>query len=127
MIILLILAGTLIGMFASGRFPGGKPSPTPSPTATAATVPDVSGMSEDDAKTAIEDLGLTFVKGDDVSSDTVDEGLAVSSDPGAGTSAVLGADVTVSFSSGSATVKVPDVTGMTQSEARKEIENANLA
>lgn len=127
LIILLILAGTLIGMFASGRFPGGKPSPTPSPTATAATVPDVSGMSEDDAKTAIEDLGLTFVKGDDVSSDTVDEGLAVSSDPGAGTSAVLGADVTVSFSSGSATVKVPDVTGMTQSEARKEIENANLA
>ena len=127
LIILLILAGTAIGMFASGRFPGGKPSPTPSPTATAATVPDVSGMSEDDAKTAIEDLGLTFVKGDDVSSDTVDEGLAVSSDPGAGTSAVLGADVTVSFSSGSATVKVPDVTGMTQSEARKEIENANLA
>ena len=127
LIILLIMAGTLIGMFASGRFPGGKPSPTPSPTATAATVPDVSGMSEDDAKTAIEDLGLTFVKGDDVSSDTVDEGLAVSSDPGAGTSAVLGADVTVSFSSGSATVKVPDVTGMTQSEARKEIENANLA
>ena len=127
LIILLILAGTLIGMFASGRFPGGKPSPTPSPTATAATVPDVSGMSEDDAKTAIDDLGLTFVKGDDVSSDTVDEGLAVSSDPGAGTSAVLGADVTVSFSSGSATVKVPDVTGMTQSEARKEIENANLA
>ena len=127
LIILLILAGTLIGMLASDRFPGGKPSPTPSPTATAATVPDVSGMSEDDAKTAIEDLGLTFVKGDDVSSDTVDEGLAVSSDPGAGTSAVLGADVTVSFSSGSATVKVPDVTGMTQSEARKEIENANLA
>ena len=127
LIILLILAGTLIGMFASGRFPGGKPSPTPSPTATAATVPDVSGMSEDDARTAIEDLGLTFVKGDDVSSDTVDEGLAVSSDPGAGTSALLGAEITVKFSSGSATVKVPDVTGMTQSEARKEIENANLA
>ena len=127
LIILLILAGYLIGMAASGRFPGGKPSPTPSPTATAATVPDVSGMSEDDARTAIEDLGLTFVKGDDVSSDTVDEGLAVSSDPGAGTSALLGAEITVKFSSGSATVKVPDVTGMTQSEARKEIENANLA
>ena len=127
LIILLILAGALIGKAASGRFPGGKPSPTPSPTATAATVPDVSGMSEDDARTAIEDLGLTFVKGDDVSSDTVDEGLAVSSDPGAGTSALLGAEITVKFSSGSATVKVPDVTGMTQSEARKEIENANLA
>ena len=125
-ILLLILAGIVIGMLASG-LPGSKrPSETPSPTATAAIVPNVSNMSEDDAKSAIEDVGLTFVRGDDVSSDTVDEGLAISSDPGAGTSAVLGTEVTVSFSSGSATVKVPDVSGMTQSEARKEIENANL-
>ncbi|WP_276778739.1 Stk1 family PASTA domain-containing Ser/Thr kinase [Actinomyces gerencseriae] len=125
-ILLLILAGIVIGMLASG-LPGSRhPNETPSPTATAAIVPNVSNMSEDDAKSAIEDVGLTFVRGDDVSSDTVDEGLAISSDPGAGTSAVLGTEVTVSFSSGSATVKVPDVSGMTQSEARKEIENANL-
>lgn len=125
-ILLLILAGIVIGMLASG-LPGSRhPNETPSPTATAAIVPNVSSMSEDDAKSAIEDVGLTFVRGDDVSSDTVDEGLAISSDPGAGTSAVLGTEVTVSFSSGSATVKVPDVSGMTQSEARKEIENANL-
>ena len=125
-ILLLILAGIVIGMLASG-LPGSRhPNETPSPTATAAIVPNVSNMSEDDAKSAIEDVGLTFVRGDDVSSDTVDEGLAISSDPGAGTSAVLGTEVTVSFSSGSATVKVPDVSGMTQSEARKAIENANL-
>ena len=125
-ILLLILAGIVIGMLASG-LPGSRhPNETPSPTATAAIVPNVSNMSEDDAKSAIEDVGLTFVRGDDVSSDTVDEGLAISSDPGAGTSAVLGTEVTVSFSSGSASVKVPDVSGMTQSEARKEIENANL-
>ena len=127
LLILLILVGTLIGLAASGRLMGGGTKPTPTPTATAATVPDVSGMSEDDAKSAIEGVGLAFKKGDDVASDTIDEGLAVSSDPGAGTSALLGTEITVSFSSGSATVEVPDVTGMAQSDARKKIEAAGLA
>ncbi|WP_043560119.1 Stk1 family PASTA domain-containing Ser/Thr kinase [Actinomyces israelii] len=126
LLILLILVGSLIGLAASGLI-GGKPSPTPTPTATAATVPDVSGMTEDDAKSAIEGLGLTYNRGQDVPSDTVKEGLAVSSDPGAGTSAVLGTEITVSFSSGAATAEVPNVAGMSQSEARKKIEEAGLA
>ena len=126
LLILLILVGSLIGLAASGLI-GGKPSPTPTPTATAATVPDVSGMTEEDAKSAIEGLGLTYNRGQDVPSDTVKEGLAVSSDPGAGTSAVLGTEITVSFSSGAATAEVPNVAGMSQSEARKKIEEAGLA
>lgn len=126
LLILLILVGSLIGLAASGLI-GGKPSPTPTPTATAATVPDVSGMTEDDAKSAIEGVGLTYNRGQDVPSDTVKEGLAVSSDPGAGTSAVLGTEITVSFSSGAATAEVPNVAGMSQSEARKKIEEAGLA
>ena len=126
LLILLILVGSLIGLAASGLI-GGKPSPTPTPTATAATVPDVSGMTEEDAKGAIEGVGLTYNRGQDVPSDTVKEGLAVSSDPGAGTSAVLGTEITVSFSSGAATAEVPNVAGMSQSEARKKIEEAGLA
>ena len=126
---LLILLGIAIGMIFSNRLPGGNggATSTPTATATAAVVPDVSGMSQSDAKSAIESAGLVFVKGDDVSSDTIDAGQAVSSDPGAGTSALLGTSITVSFSSGSATVYVPDVTGMSQSEARKTIEGANLS
>ena len=54
------------------------------------------------------------------------QGIFVSSDPGAGTKAVYGTTVTVHFSSGSAMVSVPDVTGKTQAEARTAIEGAGL-
>ena len=125
LILLLIAAGVGIG-FLIKNTTAGHSTPTPSATATAAPVPDVAGMSESDARSAIEGSGLKFVKGDDVASDTVESGKAVSSDPGAGASVLLGGDVTVHFSSGSAMVEVPDVTGMSQSEARSSIEGAGL-
>jgi len=121
----LIAAGAGIGMLIKNAT-AGRPAPTPSATVTAAPVPNVAGMSESDARSAIEGAGLKFVKGDDVASDTVDAGKAVSSDPGAGASVLLGGEVTVHFSSGSAMVEVPDVTGLSQSEARSSIEGAGL-
>ena len=125
LILVLIAAGAGIGMLIKNAT-AGRPAPTPSATVTAAPVPNVAGMSESDARSAIEGAGLKFVKGDDVASDTVDAGKAVSSDPGAGASVLLGGEVTVHFSSGSAMVEVPDVTGMSQSEARSSIEGAGL-
>ncbi|WP_128773291.1 Stk1 family PASTA domain-containing Ser/Thr kinase [Actinomyces oricola] len=124
-LIVLIGLGVLVGMVASGMI-GGGPNKTPTPTVTAVAVPDVAGMSENEAQSAIEGVGLAYVKGSDVASDTVDEGLAVSTEPGAGTNAVLGTEITVHFSSGSAMVEVPNVSGMTQSEARNAIESAGL-
>lgn len=121
----LVALGGAIGWVASGGL-GGSSSPEPSATATAAPVPDVSGMTEKEARAAIEGAGLSFTKGDDVASDTVPEGQAVSSEPGAGTSAVLGTRVTVHFSSGSATVSVPDVSSKSQEEAKKALEAAGL-
>ena len=125
LILVLIAAGAGIGMLIKNAT-AGRPAPTPSATVTAAPVPNVAGMSESDARSAIEGAGLKFVKGDDVASDTVDAGKAVSSDPGAGASVLLGGEVTVHFSSGSAMVEVPDVTGLSQSEARSSIEGAGL-
>ncbi|MBW3068019.1 MULTISPECIES: Stk1 family PASTA domain-containing Ser/Thr kinase [unclassified Actinomyces] len=125
-LIALIGLGTLLGLSASGFF-GGGPTPTPTPTATAVAVPNVSGMSESDAQAAIEGLGLVYEKGEDVNSDTVDAGLAVSTDPGDGTSVLLGSTVTVHFSSGSAMVDVPDVTGKSQADARTAITDAGLS
>ena len=125
LILVLIAAGASIGMLIKNAT-AGRPAPTPSATVTAAPVPNVAGMSESDARSAIEGAGLKFVKGDDVASDTVEAGMAVSSDPGAGASVLLGGEVTVHFSSGSAMVEVPDVTGLSQSEARSRIEGAGL-
>lgn len=130
LILLLVLAGAALGLYFSGRLGGianSDPTPTPSPVATATPVPDVSGKSESEAKAAIEDAGLVYVKaGEEVPSDTVDIGKAVSSDPEAQTSVVLGTRVTVYYSSGSTTVTVPDITGESQSEARRTIEQAGL-
>ncbi|MFR1472279.1 MAG: Stk1 family PASTA domain-containing Ser/Thr kinase [Actinomyces urogenitalis] len=127
LIVLMIVGlGTVIGLAASGYFSGSDPDPSATATATSAPVPDVKNMTEAEAKRAIEDAGLVYRRGDDVASDNIGEGLAVSSDPGAGTSAVLGAQVTVHFSSGSAMVDVPDVSGKTQDEAKQALEEAGL-
>ena len=126
-LLLLIAVGTGIGLAASGKLGGGSGGATASPSATAAAVPDVAGMSESEARSAIEGAGLTFVRGDDVQSDTVDEGKAVSSEPGSGTAALLGTDVTVHFSAGSSTVTVPDVAGRSQDDAKKALEDAGLS
>ncbi|WP_172121173.1 Stk1 family PASTA domain-containing Ser/Thr kinase [Actinomyces faecalis] len=125
-LLMLVGLGTVIGLVASGYFSGSEPDPEATATATSAPVPDVKNMTEAEAKRAIEDAGLVYRRGDDVASDNVEEGLAVSSEPGAGTSAVLGAQVTVHFSSGSAMVDVPNVSGRTQDEAKKSLEEAGL-
>lgn len=126
-LLLLIAVGTGIGLAASGKLGGGSSSTaSASPSATATSVPDVAGMSESEARSAIEGAGLTYVRGDDVESDTVDEGKAVSSEPGSGTAALLGTEVTVHFSSGSSTVTVPDVSGKSQDDAKKALEDTGL-
>ncbi|MDO4242770.1 MAG: Stk1 family PASTA domain-containing Ser/Thr kinase [Actinomyces sp.] len=125
-LLMLIGLGILLGLLASGSLGGSDPEPTPTQTVTAAAVPSVSGMTEAEARAAIESAGLVFVRGEDVASDTVSSGLAVSSEPGEGTSALLGTEVTVHFSSGSAMVSVPDVSGMSQADAKEAIEAAGL-
>ena len=66
------------------------------------SVPDISGQDESTAKKTIEDAGLKFKRGDDVTSAEVEQGKAVSSDPAAGSSASAGDTITVHFSSGRA-------------------------
>ncbi|QPL05448.1 MULTISPECIES: Stk1 family PASTA domain-containing Ser/Thr kinase [Actinomyces] len=121
---LLIAAGIGIGLLMTDRLGGSTPAPTS--TATAAAVPDVKGKSESEARQAIESVGLVFVKGSDVASDDIPSGQAVSSEPGAGTSALLGTEITVHFSAGSAMVEVPDVSDMTQEQAKEALEKAGL-
>lgn len=88
-------------------------------------VPDTSGQDEESAKKTIEDAGLKFAK-DEVANEEVGAGLAVSSDPGKGTKVEPGSTVTVHFSTGSAMVKVPDLSGKTQEDARKALKEAGL-
>ena len=125
LVFLLFMALAVVaGLWASGAFDS-HPTPTPSATVTKVDVPDVAGQDEDSAKKTVEDAGLKFAK-DEVANDTVSAGLAVSSDPSKGTKVDPGTTVTVHFSTGSATVKVPDLEGKTQEDARKALKEAGL-
>ena len=122
--LLFVALAVVAGRWASGAFDT-RPTPTPSATVSKVDVPDVSGQDEESARKTIEDVGLKFAK-DEVANDTVSEGLAVSSDPEKGTKVEAGTTVTVHFSTGSAMVKVPDLEGKSQSEARDALKNAGL-
>lgn len=127
--IILIVAAIagIVWMATSGGFEG----PTPSPSVTSsepatATVPTLTNMSESQARTAVENAGLIFARGTDISSNTVEKGLAVSSNPAFGTEVQQGSTVRVSFSSGPESVQVPDLTGMTTAQASQALQNVGL-
>lgn len=127
-LITLVALLALVGALAAAGVFGGTPSKhtTASPTQSAVSVPDLTGKDEAGARSTLEGVGLAFQRGADVSSDTVPEGQVVSYDPGAGTMAAPGTKVEVHFSSGSATVTVPNVSGQTQGDARNALEKAGL-
>jgi serine/threonine-protein kinase len=90
-------------------------------------VPDVTGNTFGKAKSTLQDAGLKVSRGPDQSSDTVPKGQVISTNPPAGTSVQTNSTVTVTVSSGSQTVTVPDVThGFTPKAACDKIKAAGL-
>ena len=92
-----------------------------------ATIPDVTGMSEDEAKKTLEDAGLKKGKVSKDYSDSVAKGNVISSSPIAGASGYYKGDsVDLTVSKGPEKVTIPDVTGKSQDEAKKTLEDAGL-
>ncbi|MDO4243063.1 MAG: Stk1 family PASTA domain-containing Ser/Thr kinase [Actinomyces sp.] len=92
-----------------------------------ATVPDVTGMSLADATTTLEAAGLALGTKTEAYSDTVAEGLVISSDPRAQAVGYYKGDtVDLVVSKGPEMVTVPDVTGMSEQEATAALEAAGL-
>jgi len=60
-------------------------------------------------------------------SDTVDEGLVLSTDPSAGKRVLKGTDVTISLSLGRAVQQLPKLTGITVDEAQDRILKAHMS
>ncbi len=125
--LLVIALVAIIWAVLSGR----DTEPTPTTTTTTATVtqvevPRLTGMTESEVEEALEAAGLEFRKGNDVASDTVEEGLFVSSSPSPGDSVDPGTTVTVHFSSGSSSVDVPDLSGMTTEQAASRLQEYGL-
>jgi beta-lactam-binding protein with PASTA domain len=90
-----------------------------------ATVPEVRGNSQQQARIAIETAGFTFGS---VSQQNSPEprGSVIGSDPVAGTTVELPATVSITLSQGPATIQVPDLSGRTLADARSTLEQLGL-
>jgi beta-lactam-binding protein with PASTA domain len=84
-------------------------------------------LSESEAKAKLEAAGLDVKVGEPTYSDTVDQGLVVSTDPNAGERVLKGTDVTITVSLGRAVGQLPKLTGITLDEAQDRIQKANMA
>ncbi|MHC4624411.1 MAG: PASTA domain-containing protein, partial [Planctomycetota bacterium] len=101
----------------------GQGGPVWAPGAAIAEVPDVVGMPEDDAITAITDAGLIVGSIGYECSDTVPAGDVISQNPPPGTEVDPGSSVNLVVSSGQP--EVPDVVGMTEEEAAAAIDGTD--
>ncbi|MDP9858940.1 serine/threonine-protein kinase [Olsenella profusa DSM 13989] len=97
----------------------------PEPAASV-TVPDLTGMSAQEADAALKAVGLVGQPGDDVSDDKVDAGKVAAQNPAAGATAKAGDTVTYQLSKGPETTSVPSVVGMTQDQATKKLQDAGF-
>src|SRR5260221_12432173 len=85
------------------------------------TVPNVVGLTQAAATTAITEPKLTLGKVTQQNSNTVVTGNVISQDPASGGSTAEGSPVNLVISSGPPMVAVPNVVGLTQAEATTAI------
>jgi beta-lactam-binding protein with PASTA domain len=90
-----------------------------------AEVPVTSNMSQQQARIAIENTGLTMGNVSEQLSDSP-RGLVISSSPPPGTKMDLPGSVDIVLSKGPATIQVPDLYGRSVGEARSMIEQLGL-
>jgi serine/threonine-protein kinase len=84
-------------------------------------VPSLKGKSEDDAKSALEAVGLKAGSSDNRASTTVPKGSVMGSDPAAGNSVEKGTEVTLFISSGPGKTLVPREIGKSLDEAKADL------
>ena len=90
-----------------------------------ATVPQVAGVTQQQAQIAIENAGFAFGS---ISQQLSDQprGAVIASDPPAGTTLDLPATVSITLSQGPSTIQIPDLTGRTLADARSTLEQLGL-
>jgi serine/threonine-protein kinase len=93
--------------------------------ANAVTIPPVAGQTEAQARATLEDLGLV-VEVQRVTDTDVEEGLAVGTDPPAGSQVDEGDPVVLRLSGGPGQTTVPDVVGQSQEEATAALRRAQF-
>lgn len=91
------------------------------------TVPDLKGKTADEAQKALAAAGLNSQQGDTVFSDDIEEGKVASQDTASGATAYKGDTIVFHLSKGPEKISIPNVVGMTQSQAVSRLENAGFS
>jgi beta-lactam-binding protein with PASTA domain/tRNA A-37 threonylcarbamoyl transferase component Bud32 len=113
-----IAAVVLLLVFGPKIFPGSKAAPK-------VDVPPVTGMSQAAATAALTQVGLV-AKPVPTASDTVPKDQVIGEDPSAGTQVTKNSTVTITVSTGPNSVQVPDVSGLSLSDATAKLTAAGL-
>lgn len=119
LIALLLLGLLALGAFLLSGLLGGEPE------VTDVEVPDVTGLTEQEATEQLEDAGLE-VRSRKRSNPNVDEGEVFNQNPEAGATVEEGDEVTITVSSGPGEVTVPNLFGLSEGDAQSALENAGL-
>ncbi len=82
-------------------------------------VPDLSGMTLEEAQKKVEEVGFELEQGDMVTDPDVPEGAVVSQSPEANTTAKKGTTIRINLCKGPGNGEVPDVTGKDEDSARE--------
>ena len=87
---------------------------------------DVTGMTLDEAKTALEKIGLKVAQEGTTSSDEIEEGKIVTQGVDKGKKVAENTTIKVTVSSGVGAVSIPDVTNLSSSEAQTKLEDSGF-
>lgn len=91
-----------------------------------ATVPDLTGMTAEEAEEAIEEAGFVAEYGGDEYSSSVEADTVSSQSPEADTEAAMGSTITYYISLGVETASIPNVVGLSQSDATSSLKSAGF-
>jgi beta-lactam-binding protein with PASTA domain len=89
-------------------------------------VPNVTGLSFDDAGRRLAERGLRGVKGEERFHGASPKGTVLEQNPSAGSRDVEGASITLVVSAGQQTAKVPSLNGMSRVDAERALEQAGF-
>lgn len=88
-------------------------------------VPDVSGKDESEAQKALEKAGFEKITSEAVYSDK-EQGTVIGTTPSAGSKATKETEIKMQVSKGTEKIRVPDVTGKSENDAKSALTSAGL-
>lgn len=91
------------------------------------TVPDVSGMTEDEAQSALENVGFRNISSEFTYHDSVPSGQVIGTTPEANAEATEDTEIVMQVSKGAERKTVPNVVGQKDADAQNAIKSAGLS